>query len=1111
MAKKTSNKSFIPEEAAAQIERLNKLLPQTVNELESLFKAAVNVSGEFSKLSIDAKTMADLIEKHNDTTKKTTSVYNEQKRLINELVRLKQKLEAAERNLNRQNIQAKIDLQALNREQKLRATMLSAYTTQLEKLIAEQERWNRVAQYTLKTKGEESKLYQTAAGKAKNLGDEISKLQMQTGKMAGKMGSATYATFSLTQLMRELPNFAISTRIGFMAISNNLPQLADGFKFLANSVDATGKKLGNWGALKTFAKSLLSINTILVAASTLVIMYGDEVMEVFTGKVGVAKKAHQDFMKSLKDGNNELTKAFTETARLKAILENVDGVYITATDALNEYNNSIGKNLGETQDLATAHQNLIDKTEDYVKAMGMMAYANTILEVAVNKASEAEAKRRDKQVKWYNKLFGGFNSPDIDIVSFLDKDGNEKQFDRARQERLYSNTNMPDYKIKSKVDIEEEQFNRHRDILRKIIKENENASRAEINVLFKRAVQADNLQEEANQGIREYFELFGELSEFAAGADIDLFPNSDKDEESKRTIEKAKDMYIKRVYYDERRAALINTLAQAEQDKQKTTTEGILNDFKQREAAATNYYASTLKLNGIDADTAIRNSEETRDAEIRNIQEAIDANKEKYVDINKIREDVIKKENKYLNEEAELRKKYKGKEDSEEFKREMEALNKRRENNKKRITDAEKVNEGITKANNILRQSEENAIQNHNDRVLKINDDRRKKDLKAEKTYQQDIYQIRLDAIEQQTNLIKLGEKARSQAIEHAKKQLEQQMNNMNIAQIIASVFGFSNDTDFKQLDINYKATNAKLQNTKMAIEAEMALYKEGSEQREKLALELVKVEMDINDARRDYELEQETMLQEKMLDLKKKTAQEGWNFIDTLVDNSFERQNESLQRWNDEQTARIDRQLKSEVISKEQAEAQKMAIENQYAQKDLELRQKQARHDKLQALFEIGIRTAMGIVNYAATPLTAPLIPWVIGVGAAQAAVVAAKPIPEYFFGTSDHEGGLARVGERGQKELVVEPDKTWIATKDQIVNLKKHTKVIPLKPTDKRIMEIAAYAGINRDMQTIVVQENKEQLKKTDKTNHLLKQLIAKQSGSAPSRGVKQLKIGN
>jgi hypothetical protein len=110
-------------------------------------------------------------------------------------------------------------------------------------------------------------------------------------------------------------------------------------------------------------------------------------------------------------------------------------------------------------------------------------------------------------------------------------------------------------------------------------------------------------------------------------------------------------------------------------------------------------------------------------------------------------------------------------------------------------------------------------------------------------------------------------------------------------------------------------------------------------------------------------------------------------------------------------------------------------------------------------------------------------------GIGAAQIAAVAARPIPKYAEGTGSHKGGLAILGDGKEHELVIEPNKKpyWSANTDTVYNLPKHTQVIPesklgsavTQPSNKdvvnAVMEMSGLidGGLNKLNRTI---RNKE-----------------------------------
>lgn len=132
-------------------------------------------------------------------------------------------------------------------------------------------------------------------------------------------------------------------------------------------------------------------------------------------------------------------------------------------------------------------------------------------------------------------------------------------------------------------------------------------------------------------------------------------------------------------------------------------------------------------------------------------------------------------------------------------------------------------------------------------------------------------------------------------------------------------------------------------------------------------------------------------------------------------------------------------------IIDAETASKQK-AIQTQIAEE----KTKQARADKIAAIAEIILNTAIGVSKTVGElgVFGIPTSSLVIALGALQLAKVAATPIPQFAKGTGTgaHRGGLAIIGEKGI-EGVHEPGKPTyyspgVAT---LVNLPRGTKITP------------------------------------------------------------------
>ena len=147
-----------------------------------------------------------------------------------------------------------------------------------------------------------TRVVEKASVRSQDTAHSLTRMEQATGKMTARTMGSYPAVFSFSQVMREMPNFAMSARIGFMSLSNNIPMLADDFKRLTKEIDAnTGKMLGSKGALKILAKELVGFNAIVILATTLVVMYADELgewaSELFsvTRELGSAESALRAF------------------------------------------------------------------------------------------------------------------------------------------------------------------------------------------------------------------------------------------------------------------------------------------------------------------------------------------------------------------------------------------------------------------------------------------------------------------------------------------------------------------------------------------------------------------------------------------------------------------------------------------------------------------------------------------------------------------------------------------------------------------------------------------------------------------------------------------------
>lgn len=137
---------------------------------------------------------------------------------------------------------------------------------------------------------------------------------------------------SVQQIVRELPSAAMGLNTFFLAISNNIPVLADEIKRAkaANEeLKASGKKgIPIW---KQVASSLFSWQSALIVGITLLTTHGDKVGEwitsLFKAKDGIAplSAATSELNKYIAENNNGYGNSIATLNKLQSKWKELDG------------------------------------------------------------------------------------------------------------------------------------------------------------------------------------------------------------------------------------------------------------------------------------------------------------------------------------------------------------------------------------------------------------------------------------------------------------------------------------------------------------------------------------------------------------------------------------------------------------------------------------------------------------------------------------------------------------------------------------------------------------------------------------------------------------------
>lgn len=382
-------------------------LTRLMNRLEEVDKkiASVNVnagknpttpSGGEANAAENAKLIAQMRE--------YTSEINKQIEAANKLVAARVKNTNA---INQDIINARIERANETERLKLNSEKLNSY----QKLEAAQKKAANAAKLEAAELVKLANANETAAERAKRLGNELQRIDASVGKYNRNVGN--YASGwnglanSVNQLTREAPAFANSLNTGFMALSNNIPILADeinNLKIKNQELAASGKPTQSiFGSLAT---AFFSWQTALSVGVTLLTVYGAELYDLAFG-ASEAEKAQT----KLKDSLIDLEAATSsEAVELKSLTDIVLDHNASSKDRQNAYlqiKEELPGLTSLTYEEAVATGELTKATNLQIEAIKNRAlvdgYAKLIAEEQI-KLEKNKTKSLESQVKWTDRL-----------------------------------------------------------------------------------------------------------------------------------------------------------------------------------------------------------------------------------------------------------------------------------------------------------------------------------------------------------------------------------------------------------------------------------------------------------------------------------------------------------------------------------------------------------------------------------------------------------------------------------------------------------------------------------------------------------------------------------
>lgn len=230
---------------------------------------------------------------------------------------------------------------------------------------------------------------------AKKKGNSSSIIQDET---APKLGNIKR---SISQIAGELPSLAMGPKMFFLAISNNIEPLREALGQARDEFDSLTKKGKEATPVwKQVAKAIVSPQAALAIATTLFVVYGDEII-AFAKKMITGKREVISMKEAVENLNEEFNNNATDLAKSVTTVNNLSKEYRNLGDDMNAKKEFITKNKEEFDKLdvsinnvADADKLLINSTDAYIEAMTLRAEATAAYNLQVEAQEELIKKQR---------------------------------------------------------------------------------------------------------------------------------------------------------------------------------------------------------------------------------------------------------------------------------------------------------------------------------------------------------------------------------------------------------------------------------------------------------------------------------------------------------------------------------------------------------------------------------------------------------------------------------------------------------------------------------------------------------------------------------------------
>jgi hypothetical protein len=210
----------------------------------------------------------------------------------------------------------------------------------------------------------------------------INNITNALGNTGRKFGDATNALTNFSRIAQDAP-------YGLIGITNNLNPMLESFQRLSKTEGGTKR------AFQAMAAGLTGpagVGIALAVVSSLMVAFGKDI-SIFIDKATGGSATLREFANAFTAAKDAFSGAYVQIENVNSAFEKFKNGTLSKKDALEEYNNSLGKVYGTTKDIAEAERLFIENKDNYVKSALYRAAA----QIALKKASEEAFKQLEAQ------------------------------------------------------------------------------------------------------------------------------------------------------------------------------------------------------------------------------------------------------------------------------------------------------------------------------------------------------------------------------------------------------------------------------------------------------------------------------------------------------------------------------------------------------------------------------------------------------------------------------------------------------------------------------------------------------------------------------------------